>query len=259
MNTVGVSVPVMTVGEPTEEEVVQAYVSTMYPKRYSGTGFLYHARIVTQMLEGISFRQGRVSDKVLDVGCGIGFVSQLYPNFDIVGLDISDEMLKLNPHKWLKATAEAIPFPDNTFDYVICRSLLHHLEVPAKGLAEMYRVLKPGGKWVCWEPNLTIWNDWIRKLAKLTKRFSHWHRSFRPQELVQLIEQSGLVITGKKYHGHLADGLTGFPDILDLHIPICIARNLMTIDDILAKAWIAKTGWAVMITAGKPTTQSLMT
>ena len=156
----------MSVGEPTDEKLVQDYVSKWYKKRYSGTGFLYHSRIVTTMLDGVQFRQGRVSDKILDTGCGTGFVSQLYPNFDVTGIDISDGMLAQNPFKWVKAPAEAIPFPDNSFDFVICRSLLHHLEVPAKGLAEMYRVHKPREKCVCWEPNLTIWNDWIRRLAK---------------------------------------------------------------------------------------------
>ena len=241
----------MSVGEPTTEEVVQAYVSTMYQKRYSGTGFLYHSRIVTQMLQGIKFRDGRYSDKVLDVGCGIGFVSQLYPNFDITGIDISQEMLDRNPHLWLKAAAEAIPFPDNSFDFVICRSLLHHLEVPAKGLAEMYRVLKPGGKWVCWEPNLTIWNDWIRKVAKLTRRFSHWHKNFSQRELHDLIRASGLHIQSITYQGYFAYVLAGFPDILDLRLPISVGRTLMAIDEWISRTPLAPMGWATMIKAVK--------
>ena len=241
----------MSVGEPTDEQLVQDYVAKWYPARYSGTGFLYHSRIVTQMLEGIKFRDGRHSDKVCDVGCGIGFVSQLYPNFDITGIDISDEMLKRNPHKWLNAPAEAIPFPDDTFDFVICRSLLHHLEVPAKGLTEMYRVLKPGGTWVCWEPNLSIFNDWIRKLAKLTRRFSHWHKNFEPNELMNLIQNAGLQIQTVKYHGHIAYPLIGFPDILNLRIPLWMGRKLMWIDDLLAQTPLAMIGWAVMIKATK--------
>ena len=241
----------MTLGEPTDEQLVQDYVSRFYQERYSGTGFLYHARIVTQMLEGIKFRDGRHSDKVLDVGCGIGFVSQLYPNFDVTGIDISDEMLKRNPHKWLKAPAEAIPFPDDTFDFVICRSLLHHLEIPAKGLAEMYRVLKPGGKWVAWEPNLSVFNDWIRKLAKMTRRFSHWHKNFSPKELQSLIRATGLYIQSVTYQGYLAYPAVGFPDILDLRLPISVGRTLMAIDDWISQTPIAPVGWAVMIKATK--------
>lgn len=241
----------MSVGEPTEEEVVQAYVSTMYAKRYSGTGFLYHSRIVTQMLDGVKFRDGRTSDKILDVGCGTGFVAQLYPNYDLTGIDISEDMLKLNPHKWIKAPAEAIPFPDNTFDYVICRSLLHHLEVPAKGLAEMARVLKPGGKFVCWEPNLSLWNDWIRRMAKLTRRFSHWHKSFEPYELRQMVRNAGLHIQSIAYQGYLAYPLIGFPDILDLHLPIGVGRTLMKIDEWISQTPLAPVGWATMIKATK--------
>lgn len=240
-----------TLGEPVDELTAQAYVSTLYPKRYSGTGFLYHARVVTEMLEGVKFRDGRHSDKILDVGCGIGFVSQLYPNFDITGIDISQEMLDRNPYLWFKASAEQIPFDDNTFDFVICRSLLHHLEVPSRGLKEMYRVLKPGGKWVAWEPNLSCFNDWIRKLAKLTKRFSHWHKNFQPKELLDLITNSGLQITATKYHGHLAYPLLGFPDILDWRIPIWLGRKFMWIDELISKTPLAITGWATMIKATK--------
>ena len=237
----------IALGEPE----VQDAVAKFYEKRYAGTGFLYHARIVTQMLDGIKFRDGRYSDKVLDVGCGVGFLSQLYPNFDITGIDISDEMLKRNPHTWVKAPAEAIPFPDNTFDFVVCRSLLHHLDVPAKGLAEMVRVLKPGGKWVAWEPNLSIFNDWIRKLSKLTKQFSHWHKNFSPKELKRMIEASGLTITSVKHHGHLAYPMLGFPDILKLPISLSVGRYLMAFDEVLSRTFIASTGWATMIKATK--------
>ena len=242
----------MSVGEPTSEEAVQNYVSTLYPKRYSGTGFLYHSRIVTELLDGIKFRDGRTSDSVLDVGCGIGFVSQLYPSFDITGVDISDGMLERNPYKWVKAPAEALPFPDASFDWVVCRSLLHHLEDPSKGLAEMVRVLKPGGRWVAWEPNLSPWNDWIRWVSKKTKRFSHWHKNFQPQELIDMVETAGLTITSKKYHGHLAYPTLGFPDILDLHLPIWLGRKLMWLDDQLAKTPLDVMGWAVMLKAVKP-------
>ena len=140
-------------GEPSEEEMVQDYISKWYPKRYSGNGFLFHSRVVTDMLDGIKFKDGKSSDSVLDVGCGIGFVSQLYPNFDITGIDISDGMLSHNPHKWIKAPAENIPFPNDYFNFVLCRSLLHHLDEPELGLREMFRVTKPGGRWVCWETN----------------------------------------------------------------------------------------------------------
>jgi len=231
--------------------MVQDYISKWYPKRYSGTGFLYHARVVEEMLEGIKFRDGRYSDRVIDVGCGIGFVSGLYPNFDIVGIDISDGMLERNPHKWIKASAEKIPFPDNSFDFVVCRSLLHHLEDPSVGMKEMARVLKPGGRWVCWETNFSILNDGIRRLSRLTPRFSHWHKNFSSKELKKTVRDSGLKISKSKYIGYLAYPLAGFPDIFDFHLPIWFGRSLMGIDDLISKTLLAPLAWSIMIKAEK--------
>lgn len=234
-------------GEPTDEKLIQDYVSKWYDKRYSGTGFLYHSKIVTDMLEGIKFRDGRYSDKVLDVGCGVGFVSQLYPNFDITGIDISDGMLEKNPYKWVKAPAEAIPFPDNHFDFVICRSLLHHLDDPILGLREMVRVLKPGGKWVCWDPNAGTLATWFRKIFQKSDRFSHLHHSFKDMELLKMVEDAGLNIQDMKYIGFLAYALCGFPDIKNFHLPIWIGRNLIKIDDLLSKSFIKRCAWSLMV------------
>lgn len=234
-------------GEPSEEEMVQDYISKWYPKRYSGTGFLYHARIVTDMLDGVKFRDGRYSDKILDVGCGIGFVSQLYPNFDITGIDISEGMLSQNKFNHVKAAAEDIPFGSNTFDFVVCRSLLHHLDDPSKGLKEMYRVLKPGGTWVCWETNFSFINDIVRRISRLTPRFSHWHKNFKSNELIADIKEVGFEIKEVKYMGYFAYPLCGFPDIFNFHVPLGLARKLMELDVIISKTWFKQLGWSIMV------------
>ena len=239
-------------GEPNEEKMVQDYVSRWYFERYSGTGFLYHARIVTDMLDGIKFRDGRYSDKVLDVGCGTGFVSQLYPNFDIVGIDISDGMLERNPYKWVKGAAESIPFDSNTFDFVMCRSLLHHLEDPAKGLNEMFRVLKHGGKFVCWDPNQNLLSNLFRKLFQKKDRFSHLHKSFNDNELINMLEDAGFIIKQAKYIGFIAYPLLGFPDIKNFNIPFWLGRKLILIDDLISKTFIKRWAWSLLIKAVKP-------
>ena len=238
-------------GEPTDEKLVQDYVSKWYQKRYSGSGFLYHSKIVTEMLEGIKFRDGKFSDKVIDIGCGVGFVSQLYPNFDIVGIDISDGMLEKNPYKWVKASAESIPFPDNHFDFVVCRALLHHLDDPAVGLKEMVRVLKPGGRFSCWDPNQAFFATLFRKLFQKTERFSHLHHSFKDNELFKLIEDAGLKITSKKYIGFLAYPLCGFPDIKDFKLPIWMGQNLMKLDELIGKTPLRKVAWSLMVKGTK--------
>ena len=241
----------MAIGEPTEEKLAQDYTSKFYAKRYSGTGFLYHAKYACEMLDGVKMSD-RHSDKILDVGCGNGLLSQLYPNFDIIGIDISDGMLAHNPHKWLKAPAEVIPFPDNHFDYVVCRSLLHHLEKPELGLREMFRVLKPGGKWACYDPNHNAVYELIRHIFQHTDRFSHLHKSFNDNELCGMIEDTGFKITEKRYIGYFGYPLLAFPDIIDFKIPIGIGRLIMKLDDLLSHSWFKKLSWSLMVKAVKP-------
>lgn len=238
-------------GEPTDEKLVQDYVSQWYEKRYSGSGFLYHSRIVTDMLRGIKFRDGKYSDRVCDLGCGTGFVSQLHPNYDIIGVDISDGMLEKNPYNWVKAPAEDLPFEDNSFDFVICRSLLHHLEDPLVGMKESWRVLKKGGKFVCWDPNAGFFAEWFRKIFQKTDRFSHLHHSFTDKELFKIIEDSGFKITRKKYIGFLGYPLLGFPDIKNFNLPIWLGRWILKLDDLLSKSPIKRMAWSLLVEAEK--------
>ena len=83
------------------------------------------------------------------------------------------------------ATAEALPFADRTFDGVFCLDVLHHVATPQGMLAELRRVLQPGGRILCIEPNplhpanLVYLGDPIeRGLFRLTRRnASGWARS----------------------------------------------------------------------------------
>lgn len=235
----------MAKGEPTSEKLVQDYTSKWYKKRYSGSGNYYHSEVVRRMVSCKS------NDKILDVGCGTGFVSDLNPNLDIVGIDISDGMLAQNKHKWVKAPAEEIPFEDNTFDIVLCRSLLHHLEDPSVGLREMRRVLKPGGSFVCWDPNQSVLNTLFRKLFQRTDRFSHLHKSFKDRELFAMIEESSLKISEKRYIGFLAYPLCAFPDIINFHLPLWATKFLMWLDTLIAKTTFKTWSWSLLVRATK--------
>jgi len=105
--------------------------------------------------------QIKAGDQVLDVGCGSGrltLAAQGWAGEDgqAVGLDPSPEMIQVarkNAERTgLKArfelgVVENLPFPDASFDVVLNRLMLHHLpgDLKQRGLAEMRRVLKPGG------------------------------------------------------------------------------------------------------------------
>jgi demethylmenaquinone methyltransferase / 2-methoxy-6-polyprenyl-1,4-benzoquinol methylase len=98
---------------------------------------------------------------ILDVATGTADVAimaaRLLKPEKIIGIDISDKMLKLGREKLLKTglngvielqsgDSEAINFPDRSFDAVTVAFGVRNFERLEKGLSEIYRVLKPGGK-----------------------------------------------------------------------------------------------------------------
>ena len=98
---------------------------------------------------------------ILDIGTGTGIVAlevarSLSEGGKVVGIDLSDGMLATARAKaekeglaeqaeFLKMDAEALQFEDNAFDNVLSLYALRHFPNPEKAVAEMHRVLKPGG------------------------------------------------------------------------------------------------------------------
>lgn len=88
--------------------------------------------------------------RVLDVGCGTGGVMEFLREneFIVEGVDMSDDALAYCRAKGLsvqKGTAEELPYADALFDIIIASDVIEHVEHDSHALAEMNRVLKPGG------------------------------------------------------------------------------------------------------------------
>jgi len=95
--------------------------------------------------------------KLLDVGCGTGsLLESLFRSgrqVNLCGINVSPEMIrvarkKLNGKERVElheGSATNSPFESDSFDYVVCANSLHHHPDPGQSLAEMTRVLKPGG------------------------------------------------------------------------------------------------------------------
>ena len=115
------------------------------------------APLATLLLERMSLQPG---DHVLDVACGTGIVARRAADTvgaggQVVGLDPSPAMLAVARSvaategvavEWREGTAEALPFPDGSFQLVLCQQGLQFFPDKPAALAEMCRVLASGGR-----------------------------------------------------------------------------------------------------------------
>lgn len=85
--------------------------------------------------------------RILDLGAGTGAANEVFGDRDIVALDPSPEMLALNDaaHR-VVAVGERLPFADETFDAVFSAYVFRNLDSVDATVAEISRVLRPGGK-----------------------------------------------------------------------------------------------------------------
>jgi demethylmenaquinone methyltransferase/2-methoxy-6-polyprenyl-1,4-benzoquinol methylase len=115
---------------------------------------------------------------VLDVATGTGNVAiaiaKKYHNYNITGLDISSEMLKvaakksegIKKIKYVLGDIERLDMPSNSFDIVVSAFSLSTFNDPAHALEEMHRVLKPGGKIILLDM-LKITDATLKRLMKI--------------------------------------------------------------------------------------------
>ena len=136
------------------EQMVDAYDS------YMSKVTLGRERALREMT--VSLAQVKPGDCVLEVGCGTGTLTlaakrQAGPSGKVFGIDIIPGMIERSRRKAAQAhmdvtfqsgSMDDIPFPDNQFDVVMCSFMIFHMSemVRRKGIAEIYRVLKPQGR-----------------------------------------------------------------------------------------------------------------
>ena len=90
-----------------------------------------------------------IGTSVLDLGSGTGAAFDQLLNYETTALDPDKKMLELNTFEnKVLGSAENLPFEDNSFDNVFCCFVWRNVSDTNKALQEVYRVLRPGGKFI---------------------------------------------------------------------------------------------------------------
>lgn len=234
-----------------QDRVALEYENKRYADPYSRR---YHESWTDYMLEGLD-----TSGKVLDNGCGIGFLSDRLPADRLISLDISSEMLRLASRRTknlVLGNSMSLPLKSSSIDLVVCRSLIHHLQTPGKAMDEIHRVLKPGGQAVFADTNTSLLSYLPRRLFQGGEHFSEDHENLTLGKMRAIIEPQ-LRITSVRYLGFIAYPLLGFPDLWHpfrfFPAKELSYKLLIGLDELLARIPLVRTqGWGLIVKVRKP-------
>ena len=135
------------------------FVARVYEKISSVYDVFYGPTLHAGRLEASGRLGIRPGDQALEVGVGTGINAALYPrDCSVTGIDLCESMLenaerrsarqRLTNVRLLQMDAEALTFPDNSFDIVYAPYTISVVSNPIKAVHEMRRVCRPGGRFV---------------------------------------------------------------------------------------------------------------
>jgi ubiquinone/menaquinone biosynthesis C-methylase UbiE len=147
---------------------------------------------------------GSAPRRVLDVGCGTGFLALRFAELGhiVTGIDLSPNMLDQARRRAEEANQDvdfrvgnaiALDSPDETYDLVVARHVIWNLAEPERGVAEWLRVLRPGGRLALIEGK---WAD-NEALAQSSKRSTSRLRARMMEVGAALLGRGGSL---RRYH-----------------------------------------------------------
>lgn len=173
---------------------VENYDWTRAADDFVGLESFFHrarCREIVRLIESVAVRP----ERSVDVGCGTALITRRMPG-TVYGLD-------LNPRNLEKARNYAagaffvncdvegrVPFADESFDLAVCTEMLEHLIRPRSAVAEIHRILKPGGVVVGSVPGRSlVWK--LRGLSSSKNSFAEepYHKHYRQTEVHALLSE----------------------------------------------------------------------
>lgn len=212
--------------------------------------------------------------KVLEVGCGMGCMAGHWAahGAHVTAVDLNPVAIEKTRQRFAifgyqgdirESDGESLPFPDKSFDFVFSWGVIHHTPGIVKAAAEMYRVLKPGGKL-----GLMLYNR-NSVLYRYFVDYQEGHINFEKAFLDDLSlasrygdggRQEGNPHTWPVTKDEVRKGIipmcqnisirvlgTDVPEALNTWLPGLGKRLPLTWRKALARRW----GWSLWITAGK--------
>jgi ubiquinone/menaquinone biosynthesis C-methylase UbiE len=168
--------------------------------------------------------------KGLDAGCGGGRYTVALANLGaakVTGIDYGRDNIKdaksrvknagIGNVNFRHADVLNIPYRDNTFDFVFSNGVLHHTTDPFRGIEELCRVLKPGGRVWIFLYGKSLWWDMMEVLRLLSSKVSRE----RTQQVMQLM-------------GYSPNRIFKFMD--SLHVPIIESYTASQMERLLRRA-----------------------
>lgn len=139
---------------------------------------IYHVRLIVEYVGDLNGK------RALDVGCGKGRFARVLkdrnPAAAVVALDLAEAMLRFVPSgiSPVSATMTALPFASCSFDAAYATESLEHAVDIEGAVADMCRVVKPGGRIVIIDKNAEHWGRF---------KTPYWERWFKREELEKLL------------------------------------------------------------------------
>ncbi len=167
---------------------------------------------------------------VVDLGCGTGQLTQRlirgFPDANIVGVDLSDGMLTeaagrlrqvgSDDQPLVRADALQLPFAASSIDLVVCTESFHWYPDQAAALAELARVLNPGGRLLI-ASIATVTGAGDQLLRGATRAGGRTIRALPPHRIRELLARSGFAVISQHRIPRL--GLIAWPVLTDARLP----------------------------------------